>query len=720
MTTLTESPDRSAPQWRAPIRVERQTGLRDRWPELLILVASAVFLTWGLTKNGYGNEYYAAAVRSMTKSWNNFLFGPVDPGGWITTDKPPLALWLGAASARVFGYSRWSVLMPSVVCGVASVGLLMAAVRRAWGPWGGRAAGVVLAVTPVFVAVSRVNNPDATLVLCMVAAAWATQRAISDDSRGWLIVAGAFCGLAFLTKLLVAGLVMPGAFAAYLVAGRAGWWQRVRDVIFAGIAFIGVAAVWVAVVDLTPASNRPYIGNTTDNTAWNLVFGTHGFGVLTGNESFGTGAVPGLSSSTLTPLLAHLPGLGGSPGIARLFNGEIGDQVMWLVVPAALALVAGVVLWVRRRLSRPEAGSLVMWGGYALVAYFVFAYTHGVFHDYYVSAFAPAVAALVGIGVAMAQRAGRRGVAWVVAALAGTAVVQVVFLRRVDAYSALRVAVPVGLVVVALVMLGALLLHDRVSGRVLAGALVAGLVLALLAPAVWSLWAVRHPEDAGYASAGPPLSGQARTGTGSGVGGIPNAATAGLPADELAWLRAQHRDERWIVAVPSDLTAADAIVHDDSILPMGGFYGSDPAMTPSKLADLVGRGELRFVDTGGFALGDPNQIKQLVGQVCAKVAPTAWQSTAPGSLYDCAGRQDAIRTTKLAPIAPPRAAPAGAPTGGYQLGPPAAVAKLVACLRDHGWTPTAASSDPSTPAARTALAACASLIHAAVPSAPAP
>jgi 4-amino-4-deoxy-L-arabinose transferase-like glycosyltransferase len=715
MTTLTETRELPTTAWNAPVPLERRRQARDWWPELLIVAASAVLLAWGLSKNGYGNPYYAAAVRSMTTSWNNFLFGAVDPGGWITTDKPPLALWLGAASARVFGYSSWSILLPSVVCGAASVGLLMAAVRRAWGVWGGRSAGIVLALTPVFVAVSRVNNPDATLVLCMVAAAWATQRAINDDSRGWLILAGMFCGLAFLAKLLVAGLVMPGAFAAYLIASRRGWWQRVWDIVLAGVAFLVVAATWVAVVDLTPASSRPYVGMTTDNTARNLVFGAHGFGVLTGNETFGAAAPRGLGGSMLTNILASQPGLGGTPGIGRLFNSGMGDQVMWLAVPAALALVAGVVLAVRRRLSRPEAGSLVMWGGYALVAYFVFAYTHGVFHDYYASAFAPAAAALVGIGVAMAHRAGRRAVPWIVAALVGTAVVDVVFLRRVDAYSALRVAVPIGLVVVALVVVGTLLVSGEVGGRVLALALVAGLVVALVAPAVWSLWGVRHSEDAAYASAGPPLTGRGRSGSG-GTFGLPSGTQTGVPAAELAWLRGQHQHERWLVAVPSDLTAADGIIAGDSILPMGGFYGTDPAMTQEGLAKLVSRGELRFVDLSGFSLGDPNQVKQLVAQVCTKVDPAAWGATA-GTLYDCAGRQDAIRTTKLAP-APTSAV--GAAPGGFKLGPASAVAKLVACLRSHGWSPSAANPNPTTPAATKALAACASLIHAAVPGVPAP
>ena len=702
------------------------------------MAGALVLFAWGLSKNGYGNPYYAAAVRSMTRSWKNFVFGAFDPGGWITTDKPPLALGLGALSARAFGYTSWSLLMPSVLAGVASVGLLMATVRRAWGPWAGRVAGVALALTPVVVAVTRTNNPDATLVLFLVAAAYATQRAISDGRPGWLVVAGFCCGLAFLAKLLVAGLVMPGAFGAYLVAGPVGWRRRLRDMVLAGAAFLLVAGSWIALVDLTPASSRPYVGNSTNNTAENVVFGFDGFGRLTGDQSFGLpSSAGGLGGGGLSAVLADQPGLGGTPGVGRLFNVGMGDQVMWLVVPAALALVAGVALALRRRLSRAQVGSLVLWGGFGLVSYLVLAYTQGVFHDYYVCVVAPAVAALLGIGVALARRAERSGTAWVLVALVGTAALEVVLLRRVNAYPALRVLVPVGLGVVAALMLGAAL-RGRFLRRHLGVVLATGVAVALVAPAAWALSGVRHPEDATYASAGPALRG-AQRGGGAGTlpGGVPSAAPAGagLPASrsagragvggagaggaglapaELAWLRREHHHERWLVAVPSAIEAEEPIIAGDSVMGMGGFYGTDPAMTRGRLATLVADDELRFVDTGGFTLGDPNQIDELVSQACTHVNPVAWHGTAPGTLYDCARRQHAIRTAKV------RATPiAGSGTyGGIRLGPPAAVQRLVSCLRRHGWNPTAGSVNPSTPSATHAIRACAALIPAAVPGAP--
>ena len=635
MTTLTQLPEAEPAPLQVPSKktwvVER---LRCGWPELAILAGTLVILVWGLSKNGYGNQYYAAAERSMTYSWRNFVFGAADPGGWITTDKPPLALWFGALSARVFGFSSWSILLPSAVCGVAAVGLLMAAVRRAWGRWAGRVAGIALALTPTFVAVARVNNPDITLVLFMVAAAYATQRAISDRRPVWMIAAGLCCGLAFLAKLLVVGFVMPGMFAAYLIAGPGGWWRRVRDALLAGGVFLLVIGAWIALIDLTPALSRPYVALSTNNTAQNLVLGARGFGDLTGGNTGIGGFTNGIDINAFT---AHLPGLGGTPGLGRLFNDSIGDQVMWLVVPAVLALMAGVVLAIRGRLARPEVGSVVLWGGYAVVSYFVLAYTHGIFHDYYVSALAPAIAALVGIGVALARRGGQWGAVVTVAALAGTAFVEVVLLNRVAVYPALRLAILVALAVVGAVLLLMTLLRHSSAGPALSIALIVGLVVALIAPGLWVLWGVRHTENAPYAAAGPPLKNAQRGGSLTSFGGF-GTTSSGLASGELTWLRHHNPHERWIVAVHSDLTAEGPIIDGYSVMPWGGFYGTDSAMTRERLAMLVADGELRFVDTGGFTIGDPNQITQLVSQACVHVDSAIYGGSGTGTLFDCAGR----------------------------------------------------------------------------------
>ncbi|HXC24179.1 MAG TPA: glycosyltransferase family 39 protein, partial [Solirubrobacteraceae bacterium] len=208
-----------------PLRRERaHRGLRARWrtlprplPELAGLMALAALLNlWALSRNGWANDYYSAAVRSMSSSWHNFLFGSFDANGLMTVDKPPLALWVQALSVRVFGFHPLSILVPQALMGVASVALVYDLTRRLWGRPAGFAAGLALALTPIAVAISRHNNPDALLVLCSVSAIWCFVRALQDGRTRWLVLVGISVGLGFETKMAVALMVVPGIAAAWL------------------------------------------------------------------------------------------------------------------------------------------------------------------------------------------------------------------------------------------------------------------------------------------------------------------------------------------------------------------------------------------------------------------------------------------------------------------------------------------------------------------------
>ncbi|MDX6683941.1 MAG: hypothetical protein QOF86_69, partial [Baekduia sp.] len=209
-----------------PRRLTRPTVLRrgddPAWvrPGLLAVVAlAAVLCLWDLTTNGMSNDYYAAAVKSGTESWKAWFFGALDPGSFITVDKPPLSLWLMGLSARVFGFSSFSMLLPDALCTIGAVALLYVMVKRAFGPAAGLAAALALATTPITVAIARVNNPDALLVLLLVASAFFTQKAISNGRTRPLLLAGAMVGLAFMTKMLQGWMLVPALGAAYLLAG---------------------------------------------------------------------------------------------------------------------------------------------------------------------------------------------------------------------------------------------------------------------------------------------------------------------------------------------------------------------------------------------------------------------------------------------------------------------------------------------------------------------
>jgi 4-amino-4-deoxy-L-arabinose transferase-like glycosyltransferase len=439
MTTITTDPRRKGPD--VPARRSHLAALvrgrpgEPRWarPALLALLAvTAALYTIGLSRNGWANDFYAAAVQAGTKSWKAFFFGSLDAGNFITVDKTPASLWVMELSARAFGLNSWSLLLPQAAEGVATVALLYATVRRWHGPAAGLIAGAVAALTPVAALMFRFNNPDALLVLLMTAAAYATARAIESGRTRWLVLAGSLLGFAFLTKMLQGFLVVPAFALAYLVAGPHRPGRRLWQLLAGGAALVLAAGWWVAIVQLTPAAGRPYIGGSTSNSVLQLALGYNGLGRLDGNETgsvgFGGGAGPRFS---------------GSAGLTRLFAADMGGQVSWLLPAALIGLAA--MAWLSWRAVRggrhmrdeawrpagqagegapgrragprgvpgpsgsgvpPEGGvparastaSTVLWGGWLLVTGAVFSFMAGIIHPYYTVALVPAIGALTGIG----------------------------------------------------------------------------------------------------------------------------------------------------------------------------------------------------------------------------------------------------------------------------------------------------------------------------------
>jgi 4-amino-4-deoxy-L-arabinose transferase-like glycosyltransferase len=380
-----------------------------RWarPALLTLLAlTALLYGAGLSRNGWANDFYSAAVQAGTRSWKAFFFGSFDSSSFITVDKTPASLWVMELSARVFGLNYWSVLLPQAAEGVASAAILYAAVRRWSGPSAGLIAAGALAVTPVATLMFRFNNPDALLVLLMTAAGYAMVRATDSGRTRWVVLAGALLGFGFLTKMLQAFLVLPAFALVYLVAGppRLGW--RLCQLLAGGAALLAAAGWWVAIVQLTPAADRPYVGGSTNDSVLQLALGYNGLGRLDGHE---TGSV-GFNGAA-TGGGGGGAAFGGSTGLSRLFASEMGGQISWLLPTALMALGALVWLsWRRPRTDRVRATAL-LWGGWLVVTGLVFSYMSGIIHPYYTVALAPAIGALTGAGVVTAWRARRSVVA---------------------------------------------------------------------------------------------------------------------------------------------------------------------------------------------------------------------------------------------------------------------------------------------------------------------
>jgi 4-amino-4-deoxy-L-arabinose transferase-like glycosyltransferase len=659
----------------------------------VLLVGTAVLYLWGLSASGWGNSFYAAAAQAGSASWKAMFFGASDAAGSITVDKTPMSIWVMAMSVRLFGLSSWSILVPQALMGVAAVGLLHHSVRRSTGnAWAGLVAGLVLALTPVAVLMFRFDNPDALLVLLLVGAAAATLRALEDPARAvrWLALGGALVGLGFLTKMLQAFLVLPALAGVYLLAAvSVPLLRRLGHLLVAFGSMIVAGGWWVAVVELWPASSRPWIGGSQDNSILELTLGYNGLGRLNGDEVGSVGGGGGRGGG---------PGW-GETGVLRMFSSEVGGQVAWLL-PAALLLL-GLGLWFvvrsgRGWRTRPETAALVLWGLWLLVTGLTFSLMAGIFHAYYTVALAPAIGALVGIGAHQLWRHRDSAVAVVgaVVVLASTAAMAVVLLDRSSTFLPwLAPAVVALTTVVCLGLLAVRFVPRRLRHRAGVALAVGGLVAMLAGPAAYAVDTATTPHTGSIPTAGPettrsgpgggPGRGFGRPGGGTppqgmtgtppqGMTGTPPQGMTGTPpqgtgqggagtggssdgtngtaspggllegstssAEVDALLTQDASSYTWAAAaVGSNSAAGYQLSTELPVMAIGGFNGSDPSPTLEEFQQLVADGEIHWFIAGGRG-GGPGASGGTSSQISSWVEETFTATTVDGvTLYDLSG-----------------------------------------------------------------------------------
>jgi 4-amino-4-deoxy-L-arabinose transferase-like glycosyltransferase len=642
------APDGSDRWWRRPDRPAWSVPAR-----VIVFGLTALLYSWDLSRVGMANTFYAAAVKSGTLSWKAFFFGSLDPGNFVTVDKPPAFLWVQELSGRIFGFSGLSMLVPEVIAGVVTVMVVYHLARLWCGEVVAVVASIAAAVTPVAVSMFRDNNPDAFLTVLLVLAAWALWSALRSARTLGLVLCGALVGLAFTTKTLEAFIVLPAFGLVYLWCGRPRLRRRIVQLAWAAVALVVSSTWWFVIVELWPASSRPYIGGSTDNSEWNLIFGYNGF-----SRIFGAGGPAGGG-----------PGFAGTPGVLRMFNALLGGQISWLLPLALVGLVAGV-WWTRTepRHSLRRAG-FVLWGGWTLTFGLVFSEAQGIFHPYYTVVMAPAVATLAAGGVLAMWKLGcaSRWWAWVLpATIVGSAIWAAVLLARTPGYDqGLGAAVVVLGVLGAIGLLLALLRVWRTAlGRL--GALF-GAAAVLAGPAAYALTTVADPSGGAMGSAGPGAL------TGGGPGSGPRTAArpgVGLPGGGLAagnrggvrigganaalvrYLEQHQGTAEYLVAVTGSQSAAPIIIESGRpVIAMGGFSGTDPAPSLAAFKHLVATGKVRYV--------------LVAGQSAGSAAPGASGSpSTPG-----AGAGAGAGPLRFGP--PPGEGPGGAPDGARpgSLGP---------------------------------------------------
>ncbi|MEU5033410.1 glycosyltransferase family 39 protein [Streptomyces rubiginosohelvolus] len=647
-----------------PAAVPPGPSVPDRGPRwarpalygLLLAVGLAYF--YNLSASGYANSFYSAAVQAGSQSWKALFFGSLDSANAITVDKPPAALWPMALSVRLFGLNSWAILAPQVLMALATAAVLNSAVRRRFGPVAGLIAVGVFALTPVAALMFRFNNPDALLALLMTVTVWCVLRALERGRTTWLLWAGAAVGLAFLTKTLQAFLILPPLAVLYAVCAPVPVRKRIGQLALSALTMVVAGGWWVAIVELMPASSRPYVGGSQNNSFLELTFGYNGLGRINGEETGSVGGGGGRGGG----------GGWGETGIGRMFNSEVGGQIAWLLPAALILLAAG--LWLTRKAGRTDAAraAFLAWGGALVMTAAVFSFMAGIFHQYYTVALAPYVAALVAMGVTVLWE--ERSAWWPRAVLAGTVLATALWAyvllgRTPDYLPWLRWAVLAGGIAGAL----GLLVVGRFGGRGLAVAVVGLSCAASLAgPTAYTVNTLNSghqgsivtagPSAGGFGMGGPgggggrpggpgggdggqrggmqqpPGQGQGQgnqqgnvpggmptrpggTGTGTGttpgfgegmrgggggggggMGGLLNGATVDTEAQAL--LTKDADDYTWVAAAVGAQNAASyQLATGEPVMAIGGFNGSDPSPTLDRFKKYVAEGKIHYFVSGG-------------------------------------------------------------------------------------------------------------------------
>jgi 4-amino-4-deoxy-L-arabinose transferase-like glycosyltransferase len=607
---------------------------RPRLPGMAItgLMAGSFVLSFlKVGREGFGDRYYAAAVKSMLSSWHNFFFASFDPGGFVTVDKPAPGLWIQTVSAGIFGFKGWALILPQALAGAVSVGLLYVIVKRAYGAAAGLSAALFLALTPISVAVGRTNQLDSLLLTVLLLAALAVVVATERSDLRWLLASMALLGVGFNIKMFAAYTVLPAFLLLYFLGSGLRLRKRIVHLAAAVIVLAAVSLSWALAVDLTPKDRRPYVGGSRTNSVLELAVDYNGinrlipqwlrrgrFGFFRGRRGLPAGGAranltsvstppPGGPAPNTAPAQAP-PGMrAGGPfgfetgraGVLRLFNRQMAGQASWLIVFSLIgtAVAAGGM---KRPLFRDrKSRAVLLWAAwfFTLAIYFS---TAGFFHRYYLNLVAPAIAALCAISVVeLWQRYGQRGIGgWILPlAIFGAAGTQVVILapfRDLSRKLAPIIIAAAGLAVIILAVLRIIGSEKRYPAVAAAIVGMAGLVVA---PAFWSISASENGVAASMPAAGPVLT--------RGPGVWRGAAAAGpafggfndvLETKKLvAFLEDNRRGEKFLLAVPNARLAWDIILETgEPVMAMGGFMGADQILTLAGLESRVRKGEVRY------------------------------------------------------------------------------------------------------------------------------
>lgn len=708
----------------------------DYWL-IAILILAAFLYAWNIWEAGEANNFYTAAIVSMTKSFKNFWYASFDPAGFITVDKPPVALWFMTISAKIFGVHGWSVVLPSILFGIGSVYLIYSLVSKRFGKVPARISALIMTLTPIVVADSRTNNMDATLVFFLLLSVWFVQKSVIKEQQRYLWISFALIGFSFNIKMLQAFMILPALYLYYWIAAKTNWKKKLLHLSIATIFLAVFTLIWPMSVDMTNSSKRPYEGGSETNSAMELAFGYNGTQRLLGQTTGTGGAFPGMGSSSkksgksMTPpsgssskksgtkssTNAPTPpsgskkktasgnppakpsgskkgnaptiptgnktgqpggnkstgggaGTGGGGGGAfnigtagpfRLLQKELGPQISWLMLLAVFGVISSYAYFRGSKMKKwyalnDQRRDLWLWLGWMIPVAGFFSVA-SFFHPYYTIMLAPAMAALAGIGIYTMIKQWREKSLWAMLlplSILATSILQAWYLT--DYYPTLAWVLLIAGIIISLPLFVLPWIAIKLKNKRVWP--IAALIIVMIAPTWWSLTPTLAGSSDGIPSAGPSLLSAA-----GGGGGMGNSQT---DSTLLNYVEKHQGKAEYLFATDDSSTAAPYIIASGkAVMAMGGFNGTDKAITLTQFKKLVKEGKLKYYYSGGKTGGSNTEIVSWIKKHAKKVTLSSSTATNNSSSVTVSSKNKA--TTKTAGQAPsgnvaPNSSTGSAPT----------------------------------------------------------
>lgn len=645
---------------------------KDKLPIIFILILSFILNMANLKIQGYGNEYYAAGIKSMLTSFKNFFFLSFDPSGFVSLNKPPIGLWIQGIFGKIFGVSGFALILPEALAGTLCVFILYILIKRYFGFITGIMAALILAITPIYVAVSRTNDFQTILILFMLLSIMPAIKAAKTGNIKYLIVSVIIVGIAFNINRLESFIIIPAIYLTYIFSESEGEKRvieryvcgitfitqerekvslkaKIKCLILATIVLLVVSLSWSFLVDLVPVNARPYVGDSTTNSEIELVLNQHNqvSNKINSNINLNYDGDNTLSYNTLNENefiknynewnTIHKDNK-TQFGIFRLFqDNNLSDQIAWFLPLAIISLIVSIIN--RRKIIalKSTKNIIIMFFSIWFVTeflYFSFVYSN----IYDLATLAVPTAALCGIGIKkMIQSYRRNKSMWLSLSLGLTIIVQyiiVIYYRENLSYLLIHLFyLDLGISIIAVFTLFKIRNKEFTNNNLKNGLIVISIIGCLIIPLIGSSASLVYKTDGIFKGAGLQLF---ESKTQQNVNNyMKNYGVEFGGSEDLSKFinflnENKGENQEYLLVTPSASVYAQNIILDtgDKVMALGGRTGNDDILTLFAFKQLVREGKVKYVLVGNETNSFNNaSIMNWVKNVGKVIPNSQWQDT---------------------------------------------------------------------------------------------